>query len=81
MSLLQTYYFVGEYVTSIHVMYEMEQGGFAGLKTDDKNLQATHFLVNIQNILNSDKECSHRFRIIYYKGTYLKIKNPTTQTF
>ncbi|XP_061178296.1 stimulator of interferon genes protein-like [Saccostrea echinata] len=63
----EEYYFVGEYVTVIHTMYEMEQNAKTGLQTKEKYIQAMRFYLTIKDILEKDPECSKRYRIIFYK--------------
>ncbi|OWF47889.1 uncharacterized protein LOC110453777 isoform X3 [Mizuhopecten yessoensis] len=63
------FYFVGEYVTCIRTMYEMEQSGIAGLKPDDTRLLSTKFLITIKQILDRDKDCTNMYRIIFYEDS------------
>ncbi|XP_062608695.1 stimulator of interferon genes protein-like, partial [Saccostrea cucullata] len=60
------YYFVGEYVTVIHTMYEMEQNAKTGLQTGEKYIQAMRFYLAIKDILDKDPECSKNYKIIFY---------------
>ncbi|XP_061167638.1 stimulator of interferon genes protein-like [Saccostrea echinata] len=61
------YYFVGEYVTIIHTLYEMEQNDKTGLQTREKYIQAMRFYLTIEDILEKDRECSKKYKIILYK--------------
>ncbi|XP_060079807.1 stimulator of interferon genes protein-like [Ylistrum balloti] len=61
------FFFVGEYVTCIRTMYEMEQSGIAGMKYDDTRLLSTKFLITIKSILDRDKNCTNMYRIIFYE--------------
>lgn len=63
------YYFVGEYITAIHTMYEMEICEMAGLSTSFKNLQAASFYVTVKNILSNDPKCMNKFKIIRYEDS------------
>ncbi|KAK3094876.1 hypothetical protein FSP39_007393 [Pinctada imbricata] len=66
---MKEWFFVGEYVTAIHTMYEMEMNShFSGLQTDDKYLQATRFLITIRNILEKDPHCRGRYKFLPYTG-------------
>ncbi|XP_056006100.1 stimulator of interferon genes protein-like isoform X2 [Ostrea edulis] len=63
----EEYYFVGEYITVIHTMYEMEHNAATGLQTNEKYLQAMRFYRTIRDILERDPECSGKYKIIFYQ--------------
>lgn len=66
--LLQEYYFVGEYIGVIHTMYLMEQNASTGLQTQEKYIQTMRFYLTLRRILDTDLECSSKYKILYYKG-------------
>nr|XP_022336637.1 stimulator of interferon genes protein-like isoform X3 [Crassostrea virginica] len=63
----EEYYFVGEYIGVIHTMYLMEQNASTGLQTQEKYIQTMRFYLTLRRILDTDLECSSKYKILYYK--------------
>ncbi|KAJ8317819.1 hypothetical protein KUTeg_004629 [Tegillarca granosa] len=70
------YFFIGEYITAILTMFEMEQSNLAGLSTHDKLLQSAQFYIKIEDILKCHVECNNTYKIIYFKDQSERGKIP-----